>query len=117
MTGFGVPLSEAVPFGHTLSFGEALHCVAVNSFIKLAIPDWIPGVTARIRRLRLAFKELKQYMEELVLTKQLGEETTIREGSLFSNLVNSSTREESGPFHLEDDEIFGKCLTSTMAFC
>ena len=36
-----------------------MHIVSTRLFIKLAIPDWVPGFTQEIRNNRLAFDELQ----------------------------------------------------------
>ncbi|KAF8574645.1 cytochrome P450 [Ramaria rubella] len=79
ITGFGVPLSKTIPLGHKMSFGDALHCVARDGFIKLAVPDIIPGFTERIRKLRVALPEMRQYMEELIVANKTNGNTSLKE--------------------------------------
>lgn len=107
ITEFGIPLKQTVPANHTLSFGEALRCVATDGFIKIAVPDWVPGFTKRIRELRVAFKELQSYLDDLVYAKQSGGGDFIREGSLLSNLIQASATEDSEQTILTHDELFG----------
>ena len=42
-----------------MTFKNALHTASVNIVLKLLTPDWVPGITKRLRRVRLAFHELK----------------------------------------------------------
>lgn len=102
IAGFGIPLKQTVPSNNTLSFGEALRCVATDGFIKIAVPDWVPGFTARIRKLRVAFMELQSYLGDLVYAKERGSQDFVKEGSLLSNLVKASATED-----LTHDELLG----------
>ncbi|KAF8581237.1 cytochrome P450 [Ramaria rubella] len=102
ITGFGVPLSKTIPLGHKMSFGDALHCVARDGFIKLAVPDIIPGFTERIRKLRVALPEMRQYMEELIVANKTNGNTSLKEDSLFSNLIEATGK------GLTSDELYGK---------
>lgn len=49
----------AIPAGHQMTFKDALHLVSTDVFLKLIVPTWAMGWTARLRRVRLAFEELE----------------------------------------------------------
>jgi len=42
-----------------MTFKDAIHTASANIVLKLLAPDWAPGITERLRRVRLAFHELK----------------------------------------------------------
>jgi hypothetical protein len=42
-----------------MTFKDALHVVSVDVVWKLLIPSWAMGLTARLRRVHLAFDELE----------------------------------------------------------
>jgi hypothetical protein len=50
---------KAVPSGHTMSLNEALHVATHNFIIKLLIPDWALGLTARFRNVKVGFDEMR----------------------------------------------------------
>jgi hypothetical protein len=51
--------SKVPPPGHKLTFRDALHRVAVDIFVKLAVPNWAMGLTERTRRAQISFDELE----------------------------------------------------------
>ena len=51
--------SKVPPPGHKLTFKDALHRVAVDIFVKLAVPKWAIGLTERTRQAQLSFDELE----------------------------------------------------------
>lgn len=63
LTGFGRNISwkddDIVPSGHQLTFKHALHIVSSEIVLKLAVPRWAFGITARLRAIPLAFAELE----------------------------------------------------------
>jgi hypothetical protein len=48
-----------IPPGHQMTFKDALHIVAQQVFLKMALPNWAMNLTAHTRRVNLAFSELK----------------------------------------------------------
>ena len=64
VTGFGMKMTmteqhDTPPPGHQLNFLEALQVASEDVSLRLIIGDWCPNFTNRIRRVRLAFDELK----------------------------------------------------------
>lgn len=63
LIGFGKSVSandEVAPGpGRTYTFREALQIVSMDVFIQVVAGDWFPGITHRIRRVRVAFGDLK----------------------------------------------------------
>ena len=51
-----------LPPGQQMTFKQAMDIVSTRVFVKLAIPDWVPGFTQWIRDTRLGFDELKVFM-------------------------------------------------------
>ena len=42
-----------------MTFKDALHIVSTNMILKLTFPDWTKYLTKHIRKVDMAFKELK----------------------------------------------------------
>jgi hypothetical protein len=51
--------AAVVPPGHTLSLNEALHVATHNFIIKLLVPGWALGLTARFRKVKVGFEEMR----------------------------------------------------------
>ncbi|KAL1729695.1 cytochrome P450 [Schizophyllum commune] len=63
--------NEAVPPGHKMSFKEAMVCASTNVPLYFSTPDWVPGISEKLRRVRIAFDELEKYMSEMVRERRL----------------------------------------------
>ena len=48
-----------VPPGHVMSFKEALQIATKDFIIKLLVPGWALGLTARLRKVKVGFEELR----------------------------------------------------------
>jgi hypothetical protein len=48
-----------VPPGHQMTFKDALHVLSSNLIFKIALPKWSMHLTERLRRINLAFDEMK----------------------------------------------------------
>jgi len=61
--GFGRGISwkdeVVVPSGHTMTFKESLHIVTTHLLLKVLVPSWAMGMTAKLRKANLAFEELR----------------------------------------------------------
>ncbi|KAL1745781.1 cytochrome P450 [Schizophyllum fasciatum] len=55
-----------VPPGHAMSFKEAMVCASTNVPLYIMCPDWFPGFSQNLRRVRVAFAEIEKYMSEMV---------------------------------------------------
>ncbi|PPQ65685.1 hypothetical protein CVT26_000317 [Gymnopilus dilepis] len=106
--GFGRTISwkedTKIPPGHSMTFKDALHVVTTDFFIKLIVPPWAMGLTQRTRTCRTAFAELRQYMSEMIQTRQ--KEEKAERHDLFSSLLeaNDHTLDVTT---LTEDELIG----------
>jgi hypothetical protein len=61
--GFGRSVSwkedVVVPEGYTMSFKDALHTVALDTFVKAIVPEPLLGITKKTRNCRDAFTDLR----------------------------------------------------------
>lgn len=71
--GFGRKISwrddQVIPIGHRMTFKEALHIVSTDMILRLTVPKWAMGLTARLRNVRVAFEELEVCTIFLFFTK------------------------------------------------
>nr|BAL05196.1 cytochrome P450 [Phanerodontia chrysosporium] len=120
VAGFGRRMTwqedSKLPPGHQLSFKEALHYVSSAVFVKLATPAWLLkwAPTERMRRTNLAFKELEQYMLEMIQARRSSEKKEERY-DLFSNLLDASEDESDGQARLADEELLGNIFIFLLA--
>ena len=61
--GFGRSVSwkedgAIIPPGHKMTYKDALHVVTNDILLKLMFPDWVLGLTPRVRKVKLGFEEL-----------------------------------------------------------
>ncbi|KAH9474466.1 Cytochrome P450 monooxygenase 124 [Psilocybe cubensis] len=107
--GFGKKISwkddTELPEGHLMSFKDSMRVVTADITLKIACPDWMMNFTKRLRRAKLAFKELREYMVEMIEERQKSDNTNRHD--LFTGLLreNKSVFESS---MLTDDELIGK---------
>ncbi|KAI0066672.1 cytochrome P450 [Artomyces pyxidatus] len=90
IAGFGRRISwtdEKVPQGHRMAFKDALHIVCADLILKAITPDWAMILTPRLRKLRLAFEEMKQYMSEMVVARRTAD-TKAERYDLLSSLID-----------------------------
>ncbi|KAI3602256.1 cytochrome p450 [Moniliophthora roreri] len=117
--GFGKRLGwkkdHLVPPGHQLSFEETFQIVSKDIFIKLVVPDWIPSITEKIRKVRLAFDELKMYMQDMINEARVSDAAREKD-DLFSNLLkaNDIAEGEEGR-KLDDSELIGNTFMFLLA--
>ena len=48
-----------IPPGHQMTFKDALHIMSTNMVLKFILPNWAKYLTKHVRKLDLAFKEIK----------------------------------------------------------
>ncbi|GJE92931.1 cytochrome P450 [Phanerochaete sordida] len=119
VAGFGRQMTwqedAKLPAGHTLTFKEALHTVSTGVFVKLATPAWMlrRGLTQRMRETNVAFRELEQYMLEMIQARRSSEKKEERY-DLFSNLLDASEDDEGQP-KLADSELLGNIFIFLLA--
>ncbi|KAG7088550.1 hypothetical protein E1B28_012532 [Marasmius oreades] len=106
--------NHSVPEGHELSFEETFQVVSRNVFLKVVLPDWLPNLTKRIRKVRLAFDELKLYMQEVMQRKSLAY-AEIENASLFNNLIEANNVDGSGILKLDDSELISNIFIFLLA--
>lgn len=114
--GFGQHMSwkdtEVCPEGHKLSFKQALHHVATDVFIKLAVPGWAMGLTDRTRQTRLAFDELETYISEMI--RERTADGAVDKNDLFSNLL-ASNASDSEKNAMTEQELAGNVFIFLIA--
>jgi hypothetical protein len=117
IAGFGINMSWKDDFEsgidhHTMSIQKALHIVAQESTLKLALPNWALHLPIpRIQTMRSAFRELRDYIQEMIAERKAeihadqqnrdkpASSTKPRRHDLFNNLIEASVMDKGG-----DDE-------------
>ncbi|TDL22808.1 614/534 cytochrome P450 [Rickenella mellea] len=116
--GFGRSISWdndlQIPPGHQMSFKDALHIVSVDIIYKLAVPDWAMGLTKKLRTVKLAFDELRMYMQDMINERRDTEKRTERY-DLFSSLLDASAEDSDGMAKLSDSELTGNIFIFLLA--
>jgi len=113
IAGFGMKMTmteqhDTPPPGHQLNFLEALQIASEDVSLRLIIGDWCPNFTNRIRRVRLAFNELKLYMAEMIRSKRADHKESY---DLFSGLLTANEDEDI----LSDPELMGNIFIFLVA--
>ncbi|KAK7044008.1 hypothetical protein VNI00_008178 [Paramarasmius palmivorus] len=117
IVGFGKRIGwskeDLIPVGHKLSFEETFRIVSSDIFIKVIVPNWLPNITEKIGRVRLAFDELKagsavpfvNYMQDIIDAARASGAARQKD-DLFSNLLqaNELAKDEEGR-KLDDSEL------------
>ncbi|KAF5380528.1 hypothetical protein D9615_004515 [Tricholomella constricta] len=115
--GFGRKISwkddDTLPAGHQMTFKGALHIVTTDIFIKLIVPDRALGLTKRMRNVKLAFKELEQYMAEMIKERQSSLKKETRH-DLFTSLLDANDI-DSGEAKLTVSELIGNIFIFLVA--
>ncbi|KAG1760759.1 cytochrome P450 [Suillus occidentalis] len=117
--GFGRPISwkedAVVPLGHQLTFKDALHTVTQDLTLKFLVPRWAMGLTKRLRRARLAFDELHQYLTEMIHERQESQHGDNHD--LLSSLLSANDDENlsKGELKLSDSELIGNIFIFLVA--
>jgi cytochrome P450 len=110
--------------GHQLSYGEALRTIMHDLrhavlFDSLAAPDWI--LPAKLRALKLATKEFRSYLKEMVVEERENLAAGADEkANLCAVLVRANDREKEVDSiqvrgFLSDDELFGNLFMFNLA--
>ncbi|KAI5836312.1 cytochrome P450 [Schizophyllum commune Tattone D] len=86
--------NEAVPPGHKVSFKEAMVCASTNVPLYFSTPDWVPGISEKLRRVRVAFDELEKYMSEMVIQRRLAADSFER-CDLLTRLLEENDQDAS----------------------
>ncbi|KZV81717.1 cytochrome P450 [Exidia glandulosa HHB12029] len=105
--------SSGTPPGHSMSFGEAVEVVAHNMAVKVAIPDPLLVLTPHWRRVRRAFAELTQYIQEMISQRQVGDKVVRHD--LLSGLLDASTDPADPLLSLSQEELLGNVFIFLMA--
>jgi cytochrome P450 len=103
-----------VPPGHQMTFKDALHVLSSNLIFKIALPKWSMHLTERLRRINLAFDEMKQYMVEMVNDRR-GAETKEERYDLFSGLLDAAHDEPDGGVAITEQELLGNMFIFLLA--
>ncbi|OJT02987.1 Cytochrome P450 4X1 [Trametes pubescens] len=94
VAGFGRRITwneDAVaPEGHNITFKDALNVVSRNLFLQVLFPHWLlKWGTSSMRRFYASYKELGQYMQEIIDARRSGEVKEERH-DLFSSLLDAN---------------------------
>ncbi|ETW77984.1 cytochrome P450 monooxygenase 13 [Heterobasidion irregulare TC 32-1] len=118
VAGFGRRISWTddmkLPPGHQLTFKDALHTMSTDIFLKLIVPGWAMGLTKHLRHVRQAFKEMDQYMMEMIRERRNSEKKEERY-DLFSSLLDASDDTSDGEVALADSELVGNIFIFLVA--
>ncbi|KAI0048917.1 cytochrome P450 [Auriscalpium vulgare] len=117
VAGFGRRVSwqddVGIPAGHQMAFKEALHEVSTHIILKVVVPEWALGLRKSWRKVALAFKELNQYMLEMVQARRTAEKKDERY-DLFSSLMDASEGDH-GEALLKDSDLTGNIFIFLLA--
>ena len=98
-----------------MSFKDALHIVSANTIVPLVVPGWAMGLTAKLREVRTAFKDLRAYMQEMIdVRRSSGKNAEKRD--LFNNLLDANLDEDVGEAKLKDSELIGMYIRTSVPF-
>jgi cytochrome P450 len=103
-----------VPPGHQMTFKDALHILSTNLIQKLVTPDWAKHLTKSSRKIELAFRELKEYMQEIVEDRRNGDKVEERY-DLLSGLLDAAQDEPDIGAGLGDEELIGNMFIFLIA--
>ncbi|KAF8801162.1 cytochrome P450 [Phlegmacium glaucopus] len=116
--GFGRSISwkgedTIIPPGRTMSYKEALLVATTDFIIKLLVPGWALGLTARLRKVKLGFEELQMYISEMIRERELAVEKSER-NDLLSNLLEANDH-DAGLVALTESEIISNIYIFLLA--
>ncbi|KAJ8092148.1 hypothetical protein PM082_023972 [Marasmius tenuissimus] len=104
---------------HALSFEETFQILSRDLYLKLLTPEWIPSITESLGRVRVAFLEMKMYMQEIIEQRSGGREghggEVIERDDLFSNLIKANEGFGYAGETLSDDELMGNVFAFLLA--
>ncbi|KAL0566453.1 hypothetical protein V5O48_015555, partial [Marasmius crinis-equi] len=103
------------PPGHQLPFEETFQIVSQDIFLKLVLPNWLPNVTERIKKVRVAFEELRVYLQEVIQQGSAGGSAELEKANLFSSLIEANEQEGSELTKLDDSELIGNVFIFLLA--
>ncbi|KAI0763709.1 cytochrome P450 [Irpex lacteus] len=116
--GFGQQMTwkeeRVVPQGHRMSFKEALHILSTDIVLKVIAPGWLLNHgPIRLRKVGIAYHELKVYMTEMIRARKGFESKQERRHDLFSNLLEAN--DEDAEVTLSDSELLGNIFVFLLA--
>jgi len=104
-----------IPDGHKMTFKDSLHIVSTDVFFKLIFPRWALGLTERLKKVRIAFDELDQYMFEMIAGRRNAEKKEER-SDLFSSLLDAADSEDPNDVgKITDRELVGNIFIFLLA--
>ena len=113
---------QKIESGHTLSYESALQIllrsiIMTNLFMDLPVPTWV--LPEKIRTIKTAAKEFRQYMVERVAEeKRISDEGGSVKSDLMSTLVEANEAAKTGEgakMVLSADELFGNLFVFNLA--
>ncbi|KAF8726525.1 hypothetical protein AX14_007768 [Amanita brunnescens Koide BX004] len=112
--GFGRRISwvedTIIPTGHRMTFKDALHTVSVGIPFKVVLPSFVMRLSSSLRKIDLAFHELRVYMKEMVHERLASMKTERHD--LFANLLEANSLDEGA---LTNDELIGNVFIFLLA--
>ncbi|KAF8801152.1 cytochrome P450 [Phlegmacium glaucopus] len=102
-----------IPPGHTMSYKEALLVTTNDFIIKLLVPGWALGLTARLQKVKLGFEEVQMYISEMIRERELAVEKSER-NDLLSNFLEANDH-DAGLVALTDSEIISNIYIFLLA--
>ncbi|TFK19317.1 614/534 cytochrome P450 [Coprinopsis marcescibilis] len=103
-----------LPPGHQMTFTQALYRASSELVLKAAIPNFAMSWTPRLRKTKLAFKELGAYMTEMI--EERIRSPDVSRDDLFSNLIVSNSGDDKhGLGKLDVKEITGNLFVFLVA--
>jgi cytochrome P450 len=103
-----------VPPGHQMTFKDALRTLSTNFPLIIILPGWAKNLTQRTRRVHLAFRELKQYMLEMVEARRNVDKVE-QHHDLFSGLLDAAQDEPDNGVALSEEELIGNMFIFLLA--
>ena len=89
-----------------MSFKDSLHIVSSNILTPLVIPNWGMSLTERLRTIPTAFKEQREYMQEMIDARKAMEKRPER-FDLFTSLLDANIEEDEAS-KLAASELIGE---------
>ncbi|KZT33538.1 cytochrome P450 [Sistotremastrum suecicum HHB10207 ss-3] len=118
VAGFGNPMTweadTTPPPGHKLTFAQCLHSVTNDVILNLTVPTWALGLTERLRTLRTANKELKEFILAVVEERRTKQKHDDR-WDLLTNLIDASEADDNEYAKLSNSELVGNIFVYLVA--
>jgi len=101
---------NVVPPRHKLTFRDAMHTVSVGVPFKVVLPTIVMKMSATLRKIDLAFDELRLYLQEMIEERLTS--VKVEQHDLFSNLLAANDVDEGA---LTNDDIVANIFIFLLA--